>query len=250
MNTLGSDPAAVSSFELADVRFVLDPDGALFAPDAGALIVADLHLGRSERTARIGGALLPPYETTDTLERLRRAIDRRAPDVVVCLGDSFDDRRAAERLRDDERAAITAMTGERDWIWVSGNHDPSPPPALGGRAAKSVRLGSVVLRHIATPGERYEISGHHHPKAALDLGGRTLRRRCLLRDGRRAIVPAFGLYTGGLDVGDPAFDPLFGPDAVAVLLPAQSEGRVLAAPRSRLSRDAAQRSVARRGAGR
>ena len=43
------------------------------------LVVADLHLGKSERIARLGGAMLPPYETRDTLTRLEADIRRTAP---------------------------------------------------------------------------------------------------------------------------------------------------------------------------
>ncbi len=44
--------------------------GALWWPAERLLCVADLHLGKSERLARRGGALLPPYETAETLDRL------------------------------------------------------------------------------------------------------------------------------------------------------------------------------------
>ena len=39
------------------------PSGALHWPARKTLTVSDLHLGKSERLARRGGALLPPYET-------------------------------------------------------------------------------------------------------------------------------------------------------------------------------------------
>jgi hypothetical protein len=39
--------------------------------------------------------------------------------------------------------------------------------------------------------------------------GRSVRRRCFVSDGLRLILPSFGAYTGGLDVGDAAFAPLF-----------------------------------------
>jgi metallophosphoesterase superfamily enzyme len=39
--------------------------------------------------------------------------------------------------------------------------------------------------------------------------GRSLRRRCFAADGRRAVLPAFGAYAGGLNVRDAAFAPLF-----------------------------------------
>jgi metallophosphoesterase superfamily enzyme len=39
--------------------------------------------------------------------------------------------------------------------------------------------------------------------------GGGVRRRCFVTDGRRCVMPAFGAYAGGLNVCDPAFQPLF-----------------------------------------
>ena len=45
------------------------PSGALWWPEGRWLVAADLHLGKSERMARRGGPLLPPYEGLATLAR-------------------------------------------------------------------------------------------------------------------------------------------------------------------------------------
>ncbi|MGR3401871.1 MAG: ligase-associated DNA damage response endonuclease PdeM, partial [Paracoccus sp. (in: a-proteobacteria)] len=57
-------------FDFDGQRLEARPSGALFWPARRWLIVADLHLGKSERMARRGGALLPPYEVQATLDRL------------------------------------------------------------------------------------------------------------------------------------------------------------------------------------
>ncbi len=88
-------------FTLAGTTLAALPSGALWWPDEALLCVADLHLGKSERVARRGGALLPPYETAETLDRLAADIARHAPRAVVCLGDSFDDGACAEALTPD-----------------------------------------------------------------------------------------------------------------------------------------------------
>jgi hypothetical protein len=43
-------------------------------------------------------------------------------------------------------------------------------------------------------------------------------RPCFLSDGRRVLLPAFGAYTGGLDIGDPAIAALFPRGGRAFLL--------------------------------
>ena len=66
-------------FALGPMRLTALPSGALHWPDQQLLVVSDLHFGKSERMARRGGALLPPYDTRATLERLDRDIDHLAP---------------------------------------------------------------------------------------------------------------------------------------------------------------------------
>ena len=72
-------------------------------------------------------------------------------------------------------------------------------------------MGGLVFRHEpladAEPGE---IAGHLHPCASVAKWGRSVRRRCFVADGARLVLPSFGAYTGGLDVGDAAIAALFG----------------------------------------
>ena len=114
---------------LAGARLAARASGALWWPEERLLCVADLHLCKSERLARRGGPLLPPYETAETLERLADEIAALAPAGVVCLGDSFDDGAAGAALDAEDAARLMALMAGRDWIWIAGNHDPGPPPA-------------------------------------------------------------------------------------------------------------------------
>ena len=224
-------PAGLA-FSLAGAGLVARPSGALWLPSRRLLAVADLHLGKAERLARRGGALLPPYADAETLGRLEAEIAALDPETVVCAGDSFDDPAAARRLAPEARDRLARLAASRRWIWIAGNHDPAPHDHPGDCAAEHA-AGPLVFRHAPEPSaEGGEVSGHLHPKATLVLRGRRLRRRCFLADRRRVILPAFGAYTGGLDAADPVFDPLLGPEARALLLGA----RVAAAPRAALSR--------------
>lgn len=201
---------------LAGERLVPLPSGALWWPDGRLLAVSDLHLGRSERTARQGGGLLPPYETQDTLDRLARALAETRPRVIVSLGDSFDDMDAAGAVEDTVVERLSSLAAGRRWIWIAGNHDPGPVDLPGSHVTRH-RQGPLVFRHIAEPGATGEISGHYHPKLRLRLAGSHIARPCFLADTGRVILPAFGTYTGGLDVTDPAFDGLVGAEACAWL---------------------------------
>ena len=190
--------------------------GALYWPDQSLLCVSDLHLGKAERIARRGGSQLPPYETRDTLTRLSADLEATAARVVICLGDSFDDRAAAEALPEEERLWITRLQAGRRWIWIEGNHDPGPLE-FGGAHMAELTIGALTFRHIARAGAAGEVSGHYHPKATLHTRGRAVTRPAFLIDDQRLILPAYGTYTGGLRSRDPAFSDLMAPDARAVL---------------------------------
>ncbi|MGR3501717.1 ligase-associated DNA damage response endonuclease PdeM [Pseudaestuariivita sp.] len=202
-------------FSFCGARLSARGSGALWREETGTLVVSDLHLGKSERHARRAGIMLPPYEIDDTLTRLEGEVAALAPDVVVCLGDSFDDRRAVEGLTAAHRARLTALQTGRLWLWLEGNHDPGPLQ-LGGAHVATYRQSPLTFRHIATP-EKGEISGHYHPKAAIPTRARTISRPCFLVDTHRVIMPAFGTYTGGLRSDDITLSRLMAPDAMAIL---------------------------------
>ncbi|MEZ5668447.1 MAG: ligase-associated DNA damage response endonuclease PdeM [Alphaproteobacteria bacterium] len=195
-------------FRFCAADLVADVSGALVWPAAGLIAVADLHLEKGSGFAA-RGALLPPYDTAATLKRLQALVARWRPRQVVCVGDSFHDRGAAERLDGGDAAAIAGLTAACDWVWVAGNHDPAPPLAWGGRVVGEHAVGPLRFRHEAAPrAAAGEISGHYHPKARVQVRGGRRSGRCFVADGRRMILPAFGAYTGGLDVLDPAIRSL------------------------------------------
>jgi uncharacterized protein len=194
---------------LADIAFLADPSGALFCESQATLLVADLHLEKGSSQAR-RGQLLPPFDTAATLARLAEVIIRYAPRRVIALGDSFHDSGGPARLSADDRANLAALQAGRDWIWLSGNHDPRPPLGCAGVGLDAWQMGRLVLRHLPCAGPTGgEIAGHLHPVARLSARGRVMRRRCFVSDGTRCILPAFGAYAGGLNIRDPAFAPYF-----------------------------------------
>lgn len=205
------------SFSLKGADLVARADGTLWWPERRLLCVSDLHLGKSERIARRGGTLLPPYETRETLWRLEAAITATDPGIVICLGDSFDDLAAARSISDDARALLSRLQAGREWIWIEGNHDAGPVE-LGGTHRSQVVFGPLTFRHIADLSDAQahagEVSGHYHPKAGVVGSG---QRACFLYDSNRLILPAFGAFTGGLNAGKAPLSDIMGPQAIAVL---------------------------------
>ncbi len=199
---------SICRFQFHGQDFTARPSGALYWPAQGALMVADLHLGKSERMARRGGALLPPFESLATLERLDAELAASGAQRLICLGDSFDDDMAREGLGAAEDR-LRALCQRHAVIWVAGNHDPAPH-GLAGVQVDEMHIAGLYLRHIA--GEGPDISGHYHPKFRV-LGQ---RRRAFLLGAQHLILPSFGAYTGGLDHDDPALRALV-PEGIAIV---------------------------------
>jgi hypothetical protein len=103
---------------------------------------------------------------------------------------------------------------------VVGNHDADGPGEhLPGDIAAELDLGGLILRHEPRAGAQHrEVSGHLHPCAKIRGAAGQVRRKCFLTDGERLILPAFGAYTGGLNVLDAAFRGLFARPPLAAAL--------------------------------
>jgi DNA ligase-associated metallophosphoesterase len=195
---------------VAGVTILADPAGALYWPEEGLLVVADLHLEKgSSYAAR--GVLLPPYDTAVTLARLAQVVSRYAPRAVIALGDSFHDGDGPARVLDGDRASLRLLQRGRDWIWIAGNHDPEPAAGVGGTSAAALAIGALSFCHLPqADAAAGEIAGHLHPVARVSGRGRTVSRRCFASDANRMVMPAFGAYAGGLNVRHRAFADVFG----------------------------------------
>lgn len=183
--------------------------GALYWPEERTLIVADLHFEKGSAFAT-RGQMLPPYDTRATLRELETVIAFYRPATLIALGDSFHDSAGCDRLIEDDRIRLSRLQRRMSWIWVSGNHDPAGDPRLGGAFADALEIGGIALRH--EPGcarGQPEIAGHLHPVARLSWNGASVRRKCFASAPARIVMPAFGAFTGGLNLISEPFSTLF-----------------------------------------
>ena len=210
-----NEPAHIEDIPDTEIRFmdntfVLDPSGCLFWKEESLLVVSDLHLEKGSSFAAKKGLFMPPYDTQATLEKLALRVLHWQPKTVLSLGDSFHDDDAATRLPNSYKQHLSQLMLGRDWIWVSGNHDPSPPRDLGGMFCEEIHIGNLNFCHEPRPEFKTgEIAGHLHPAAKIKQRGKSVRRRCFVGDEKRLIMPAFGAFTGGLNVLDKAYAGLF-----------------------------------------
>ncbi|SFB71555.1 putative phosphoesterase [Halobiforma haloterrestris] len=187
-----------------DVPFV-PLERAAYVPDADALVLADLHLGR----AAASNVDAPIDDGTDVRDRLAALLERTEPETVVVAGDllhSFD--RLPHGVDRDVAALESAVDdADADLVVTPGNHDTMLAEAFDGETAATYRLadGETAVCHGHEPPDgdagRYVV-GHDHP--ALSVDGRKLP--CFLYgpgvyEGADVLMlPAFTRLAGGATV--------------------------------------------------
>lgn len=208
---------------LSNVEVMLRWSGGLWLERERALVVADLHFEKGSSYAARFGQMLPPYDTRETLDRLDREIALLSPARLIFLGDSFHDGDGEARLAADDYKRLEGLAVGRELVWAVGNHDADGPKALPGEIIDEAEIAGLTLRHEPLPGVQLgEVAGHLHPAAKVASGRATTRRRCFVTDGQRLVLPAFGAFTGGLNILDEAFSNLFaGPLLAGALGPSR-----------------------------
>ncbi|MEM9837975.1 MAG: ligase-associated DNA damage response endonuclease PdeM [Pseudomonadota bacterium] len=199
------NPDAVS---LKGVEVVFDCSGAAWLPEEEVLIVSDLHFEKGSHYAA-RGQFLPPYDTRATLDGVERLMRLCRPRTVLSLGDAFHDVDAEARMLPDDVERLERLCEEAEWLWVLGNHDPRPPQRFKGHADEIIEISGLIFVHEPGDHPEWNVAGHLHPCAVAQKGGRGVRRSAFVTDGERLVMPAFGAFTGGLNVLDDAFLPVF-----------------------------------------
>lgn len=189
---------------MAQFEGVQYEDRAVWLPEHGTLVLADVHLGR----ARSSGVDLPIGSHADILERLEVLLDDHEPDRVVIAGDlvhEFDSvpYGVAETVK--ELVGLVESRGA-DVVVTAGNHDAALDRVTSVDTVPEWSLGPDTLVHHGheipdRDTERY-IIGHDHP--AITIEGS--RRPCYLAcpdqfEGRDVLVlPAFSRVAVGTTV--------------------------------------------------
>jgi DNA ligase-associated metallophosphoesterase len=212
------------SIECHGEELMLLPEKGVFWPRASALLVADLHLGKSA-TFRALGAPVPEQCTQSTLDCLAALLDRLQPDSLWILGDLFHAKEAMTGAPRQSFERWLCAHSELNITLVIGNHDlKSGLIDLPFSTSKCLEHPPFVLCHA--PQEHpsgYVISGHIHPAYRVEGRGRQSQRLpCFQFSERYAVLPAFGEFTGMMTIDPREGDQIFVVAGQSVLKASQS----------------------------
>lgn len=209
------------ALDVAGSRLLLLAGKALYWPDGRMLCVADAHFGK-DAAYRALGQPVPDGSTVANLARLDALIARHDPVELVFLGDFLHARKSRTPVMLDALRAWRVRHAALTCRLVRGNHDrhAGDPPADAGIAVvdEPYVRGPLALRHTPAPHPRLHVlAGHVHPVFMLRGRGRQrLRLPCFVSDAAMTVLPAFGDFTGGYQVGVGADSRVFVTDGTDI----------------------------------
>lgn len=205
---------------------------AIFWPRTQSLLLSDVHWGKAA-TLRADAVAVPGGTTSRDLARLDQILAQTGATRLVVLGDLFHSRTG--------KVASRTITMIQEWraqhatlemLLIRGNHDRragDPPPDLNIPSVNPpYELAPFVLYHeppVTPPTQGYALAGHIHPGVRLTGAGRQRERLpCFLLGPRLGLLPAFGSFTGTVEVRPKPNDRVYviADDAVVDCSPARA----------------------------
>jgi DNA ligase-associated metallophosphoesterase len=195
----------MTEIEAFGVCLELLPERAIYIPSLETLLVADVHLGKSE-TFQAAGIPVPSMVNQTTLDRLHQLCLSYRPRQLLILGDLLHSRQALthevlkswSKFRDSVSAKISLLVG---------NHDRPVLPLLNQLeidcVTEPIVVKSLCLSHEPAPQSgRLNICGHVHPCIRLQTRLDRLRLPCFYweKSNNLLILPSFGEFTGGYEI--------------------------------------------------
>lgn len=186
---------------LMNQALCLSPDRCIFWEEQKALIVSDLHFGKTGHF-RKSGIAVPQTVFKEDMQRLMHLLQFFKPEQLIVVGDFFHSHANKELdLFLKWRGDVESL----QIILVRGNHDILKN-AWYKQADISVKedcykVGPFTFVHDLESCEQekdqYILSGHIHPGICISGAGRqSLRLPCFYFTEHYAVLPAFSRFTG------------------------------------------------------
>jgi DNA ligase-associated metallophosphoesterase len=199
---------AFQQFTIKDQNLYLSSDRSIYWEQERALVVSDLHIGKTGHFRKAGIAV-PQSVFKEDLQRLVALIQYFKPAKLIVVGDMFHSTANKElelfsRWRSDFE--------ELDIKLVKGNHDILNKNWYAQSGIElfdsSLKISGFCFQH--DPGEcgkdddtknHYVFSGHIHPGITINgVGKQSLKFPCFYFTHTYCILPAFSRFTGTVSV--------------------------------------------------
>lgn len=190
----------------------LSAQRCLFWEEKKALVVSDLHFGKTGHFRKAGIAV-PQGVYKEDLQRLVSLLHYFGPEEMIVVGDFFHSHANTEldwfqRWRDDFASVkITLVRGNHDIL-----HDSWYKAAAIDVVHPVLVRDPFLFSHDKTAPQVgvYSFYGHIHPGVLLHgLGKQSLRFPCFYFTKTYCVLPAFGKFTGAVAMNQREAEAIF-----------------------------------------
>ncbi|MBO6183860.1 MAG: ligase-associated DNA damage response endonuclease PdeM [Chryseobacterium sp.] len=177
--------------------FTLTNQRALFWKKEKALILSDLHIGKTAHFRKNGIALSNQIFESD-LKRLSVLIEYFQPEKIIVVGDLLH---AGDNSDVDKFCEWKNQFSEIEFHLVEGNHDRISKKLEAKLCLnfKSTQLAidDILLIHdFEKSNPKFQITGHIHPGILIPSKIKNIKLPCFALSENQLLLPAFSEFTG------------------------------------------------------
>ncbi|MCU7613703.1 ligase-associated DNA damage response endonuclease PdeM [Chryseobacterium sp. GMJ5] len=191
---------ATKSITIQKENFILTNQRAAFWEKEKALILSDLHIGKTAHFRKNGIALASQVMKSD-LDRLSVLIEYFKPEKFIIVGDLLH---AGNNSDVDEFCRWKNQYPEIKFCLVEGNHDRISEKlekklCLDFRA-EMLELHNILFVHDTEKSNpKFQVTGHIHPGFVINSAIKKIKLPCFVYTKEQLLLPAFSEFTG-LDI--------------------------------------------------
>jgi len=194
-------------------KLELRRERALYWHDQRTLALSDLHLGKAESYQR-EGIPIPADAGVQDLTRLSEVIHELEPETVLFVGDLIHARNSWSLSLKDELEGFFHVHHKRKFYLIIGNHERGSIAQFEKMPVEIVTeltIGSFMFTHGHHQDDTklFSVEGHFHPMVTLREGPLRVRLPCFVLNKQRLILPSFGQWTGGAEIGNERSQRIF-----------------------------------------
>jgi DNA ligase-associated metallophosphoesterase len=187
-------------YKLHNQTFWLSPERCIFWEERKAVVVSDLHFGKTGHF-RKSGIAVPPNVYKEDLQRLIEQIQFFKAEELIVVGDLFHSK------ENKELELFLKWRNDLSWLrikLVKGNHDILKKNWYSQADIDvyddCLTVHQFTFIHDVTACEdsdKYFFSGHIHPGISISgMGKQSLKFPCFYFGRNYAVLPAFSRFTG------------------------------------------------------
>lgn len=185
------------SIQVRQQTFTLTNQRALFWEEQKALILSDLHIGKTAHFRKNGIALANQIMKND-LERLSILIEYFTPEKFIVVGDLLH---AGDNSDVDEFCEWRNQYNHLQFYLIEGNHDRISKKLESKLClnfkSELLEIDDFILVHdFEKKHQKFQITGHIHPGFVINSSVKKIKLPCFVVTENQLLLPAFSEFTG------------------------------------------------------